>query len=75
MKEVLDGDEAREGSDEVDIFTELADNKHLPSFDFNAYPELPDEDDGTMNSPRIRDEILGNYEIQSQDETGASQLR
>ena len=74
MKEVLDGDEATEGSDESEIFKELATNKHLPNFNFNDYPELP-EDDDTMNSPRIRDEILGNYEIQSQDDVGASQLR
>ena len=71
MKEVLDGDEARDGAEEGDIFAEIAENKHLPNFNFNGYPELPEDDDG-MNSPRIRDEVWSNYEIQSQDETGAS---
>ena len=37
MKEVLDGDETQ-GTDEADIFAELAENRHLPNFDFNGYP-------------------------------------
>lgn len=58
----MDGDEGREGTEEADIFAELAENKHLPNFDFNNYPILEIEDDG-MNSPRIRDEIWSNYEV------------
>ena len=71
MREVLDGDEGNDGAQDADIFTELADNRHLPNFNFNGYPELA-EDDDAMNSPRIRDEIWSNFETQSQDETGAS---
>ena len=61
MREVLDGDETREGGEDADIFAELSENKHLPNFDFNGYPELA-EDDDAMNSPRIRDEVWSNYE-------------
>jgi len=74
MREVIDGEEQKEGNDDQDIFAEIAANAHLPSFDQNKYPFLPEEDDG-MNSPRIKDEIWGNYEIQSQDDSGCNALR
>jgi hypothetical protein len=61
MKEVLDGDEGREGVEDADIFAEIKNNKHLPSFDFNDYPILAEEEDG-MNSPRIRDEVWISFE-------------
>lgn len=64
MKEVIDGEEVREGADEADIFSELAENKHLPNFDINGYPLLEEVDDG-MNSPRIRDEVWNNYMVQA----------
>ena len=71
LKEIMDGEEGRDGSDDADIFAEIASNKYLPSFDQKEYPLLEDDEDG-MNSPRIRDEVWGNYEAQSQDEAGAS---
>ena len=74
MKEVIDGEEAREGSEEADLFAELQGIKHLPNFKFDEYPQLEEEDDA-MNSPRIKEEVWSAYELQSQDETGASQLR
>ena len=73
MREVIDGDEGREGNEE-DIFAELATNSHLPNFNQNGYPILQEDDDG-MNSPRIKDEVWGNYEIQSQEEAGCNALR
>lgn len=73
MKEVIDGDEGT-GTEDADIFAEMANKKHLPNFDFNGYPILVEEDDA-MNSPRIKDEVWSNYQVQSQDDTGASQLR
>ncbi len=74
MKEVIDGDEGREGGEDADFFNELASSKHLPDFSFDSYPLLVDEDDG-MNSPRIKDEVWSNYDAQSQDETGVNQIR
>ena len=74
MKEIIDGDEGKDGTEEADIFDELIQSKHLPDFKFDGYPTLVDEDDG-INSPRIRDEIWSNYESQSTEEPGANQLR
>ena len=61
LKEIMDGEEGRDGNDDADIFTEIASNKYLPSFDQKEYPLMEDDEDG-MNSPRIRDEVWGNYE-------------
>lgn len=73
MKEVLDGEESQ-GAEDTDILAEITSKKHLPNFDFNGYPQLAEEDDA-LNSPRIKDEVWSNFEAQSQDDTGASQLR
>lgn len=50
----------------------VVNDKHLPSFDFDGYPDL--EDDGSL-SPRIVDDTWKKYEVQSSDETGATNLR
>lgn len=63
MKEILDGDEGA-GTEDADIFAEIANKKHLPNFDFNGYPILAEEDDA-MNSPRIKDEVWSNFEALS----------
>mmetsp|Transcript_27838 Transcript_27838/g.37180 ORF Transcript_27838/g.37180 Transcript_27838/m.37180 type:complete len:80 (-) Transcript_27838:846-1085(-) len=74
MREIMDGEEGRDGAEDGDIFAEMASSKYLPSFEQKEYPLLAEDDDG-MNSPRIKDEVWGNYEAQSQDEAGASQMR
>lgn len=48
-------------------------DKHLPSFDFDDYPDL--EDDNSVSSPRIVDDTWKKYELQSENETGATNLR
>lgn len=45
-------------------------DKHIPSFDFNAYPLAPDDKEAF--SPRISDETWQRLEKQSNDEVGAS---
>ena len=70
----MDGDEARDGNEDADALSEPHGNRHLPDFDFNGYPLLAEEDDA-MNSPRIKDEVWGNYQSQCEDEAGASTLR
>ena len=60
----MDGDEGREGNEDADALNEAQGSRYLPDFDFAGYPLLS-EDDDAMNSPRIKDEVWGNYESQS----------
>lgn len=46
-------------------------DKRLPNFDFSAYPLQAEEED-EMGSPRIRDELWGQYEQQSEKESGCT---
>lgn len=53
-------------------------DKHLPSFDFDGYPNLNADDPDNIMSPRSNvgiEEVWMRYEKQSQDEGGASSLR
>jgi hypothetical protein len=52
----------------------LVNDKHLPSFEFDAYPDIINEDDDG-SSPRIIDETWQKFEKQSNDEIGATNLR
>jgi hypothetical protein len=45
-------------------------DKHIPSFDFNAYPLAPADNEAF--SPRISDETWQRFEKQSNDEAGAT---
>lgn len=49
-------------------------DKHLPAFDFDGYPNVPEEDDLSPRNIGV-DDIWQKYEKQSQDETGATNLR
>ena len=60
---------ADNGPKEKGVFSD----KHLPSFDFDGYPDV--EDDGASSSPRIEDDTWKKYEIQSNDDSGATHLR
>lgn len=50
----------------------IANDKHLPNFDFDNYPNIEEELD---SSPRIVDETWQRFEKQSVDEIGATNLR
>jgi hypothetical protein len=52
----------------------LVNDKHLPSFEFDAYPDIINEDDDG-SSPRIIDDTWQKFEKQSNDEIGATNLR
>ena len=50
-------------------------DKHLPAFDFEGYPNVADGEDDFSPRTAGGDEVWQKYEKQSQDETGATNLR
>jgi fused len=58
--EVLEHDDGAGNNEQLEMFAEILNDSHLPTFKFREYPMLDDEDPSV--SPRIKDEVWTAFE-------------